>query len=97
MTPEPGPELEEQPCRFCGAPPTASALVNVVSPRHEGFCVECRACGAQGPIKPTGEEALAAWDVAAGPEVEIVLRFATEAERTAFIQAAMLIGVPAGL
>lgn len=88
MTPEPGPELEEQPCRFCKAPSTESGVANITTDTHSGYCVMCEVCGAQGPIKPTEEEAIAAWDGTAVPEGEVALMlyFEAGAQRTVFLE-----------
>ena len=50
------PQENPKPCPFCGVLPDRC--------RHDGnlFWVECPACDAEGPVRPSQAEALAAWD-----------------------------------
>jgi Lar family restriction alleviation protein len=46
-------------CPFCGA---AYKMLNVILVHFHHYAVECASCNAVGPVQPTPEAAVAAWD-----------------------------------
>ncbi|WP_406238144.1 Lar family restriction alleviation protein [Acetobacter orientalis] len=52
---------ELKSCPFCG-----SSNLHTPHPKHTSAWVTCNVCNAEGPIKHTRAEAIAAWNTRAG-------------------------------
>lgn len=51
--------VELKPCRWC-EDDDATVMVDLDRPAH--WCVQCRTCGATGPVKPNQSKAIEAWN-----------------------------------
>ena len=51
-----------EPCRFCEDDDAELTHVLVGALKGKNWMVQCRTCGASGPVKPTRERAITAWN-----------------------------------